>query len=124
MFQALLGSANRLLTNLNRSLLGDRPTAAPARNGFSATLKSYQPLQRVVLTDGVSRTLFEEYAAHRQGARGDEETGWVILGLREVSEALVLATLPAGTARDAGVSHVQFDSIGQALASACPIESN
>ncbi len=117
MLQGFLASTNRLLHNLNRSLLGAHPTPAPARNGHAAPSPPYLPLQRLVLTDGVSRTLFEEYAAHRQGTRGDEETGWVLLGRREASEALVLATLPAGAARDAGVSHVQFNPLGQALAS-------
>jgi hypothetical protein len=69
------------------------------------------------LSDGVSRTLFEEFAAHRRAERGDEETGWVLLGLREQDEAIALATLPAGTLRDAGVAHVRFNSDGQALAS-------
>src|SRR5262249_28414797 len=77
--------------------------------------RSYLPLERVVLTDGVSRTLFEEYAAHRDSARGEEETGWFLLGVRETRTALVLASLPAGTDRNAGVGHVQFDSPGQAL---------
>jgi proteasome lid subunit RPN8/RPN11 len=71
----------------------------------------------VVLTDEVSRTLFEEYAAHRESTRGDEETGWVLLGLREVDEVVVLATLPAGAGRNAGVAHVRFNCSGQALAS-------
>jgi hypothetical protein len=79
--------------------------------------RTYGPLTRVVLTDEVNRTLFEEYAAHRKSARGHEETGWVLLGLREASEALVLATLPAGTERNAGVAHVRFNSQGQALGS-------
>jgi len=74
-------------------------------------------LQRVVLTDGVARTLFEEYAAHRKGERGHEETGWLLLGLRERAQAVVLATLPAGGDRDAGVAHVQFNSVAQALGS-------
>jgi len=69
------------------------------------------------LTDGVGRTLFEEYHHHRQEARGDEETGWVLLGLRQATEAVVLATLPAGAERDAGVAHVRFNSEAQALAS-------
>lgn len=76
-----------------------------------------EPLRRVLLTDGVGRTLFEEYAAHRAAERGDEETGWVLLGLRERDEAVALATLPAGTRRDAGVAHVRFNSNAQALAS-------
>jgi proteasome lid subunit RPN8/RPN11 len=70
-----------------------------------------------VLTDGVARTLFEEYSDHRAEARGDEETGWVLLGLREADAAVVLATLPAGAERDAGVAHVRFNSDAQAVAS-------
>jgi proteasome lid subunit RPN8/RPN11 len=117
MFQAFLTSTNRLLQNLNRSLLGDRLPVAPARNGHAPAPQHYLPLTRLVLTDGVSRTLFEEYAAHRRGTRGDEETGWVLLGRRDLNEATVLATLPAGAERDAGVSHVQFNPLGQALGS-------
>ncbi len=67
------------------------------------------------MTDGVGRTLFEEYARHRAEARGEEETGWVLLGLREPREAIALATLPAGSLRDAGVSHVRFNSTAQVL---------
>jgi hypothetical protein len=101
---------------LQRSLLGSPrpvpvPAAAPALPG------QYEPLRRVVLTDGVGRTLFEEYATHRAAERGDEETGWILMGLREREEAIALATLPAGTQRDAGVAHVLFNSTGQALAS-------
>ena len=71
----------------------------------------------MTLTDEVGRTLFEEYAAHHEGPRGHEETGWILLGLREEHEAVALATLPAGTERSAGVAHVRFNSNGQALAS-------
>jgi len=74
-------------------------------------------LERVVLTDGVGRTLFEEYAAHRTEARGEEETGWLLLGLREARQAVVLATLPAGTQREASASHVRFNTNGQAMGS-------
>lgn len=74
-------------------------------------------LQRVVLTEEVGRTLFEDYALHRKGERGEEEIGWVLLGLREEDEVRVLATLPAGTTRSAGVAHVQFDADTQGLAS-------
>jgi proteasome lid subunit RPN8/RPN11 len=77
----------------------------------------HEPLRRILLTDGVGRTLFEEYAAHRAEERGDEETGWLLMGLRERDHAVALATLPAGTQRDAGVAHVLFNSNGQALAS-------
>lgn len=78
---------------------------------------TYRRLESIVLTDEVSRTLFEEYAEHRKGPRGREETGWLLLGHRLESEAIVLATLPAGAQRDAGVAHVRFDSTVQELGS-------
>ena len=90
------------------------PRLAPAPPETSA---NYEPLTRIILTDGVSRTLFEQYAQHRDSERGSEETGWVLLGLRQVEEAIVLATLPAGAAREAGVAHVRFNADAQALAS-------
>ncbi len=77
----------------------------------------YRPLDRLVLTDGVSRTLFEEYDAHRRGPRGEEETGWMLLGHRREKEAVALATLPAGTRSEAGIAHVRFNSEAQAVAS-------
>jgi hypothetical protein len=91
--------------------VGPQPTL-PA-----AARLEYDHLRRVVLTDDVSRTLFGEYAAHRASERGAEETGWVLLGLREADRAVVLATLPAGANRDAGEAHVRFNSDAQALAS-------
>jgi len=115
MLQALVRTASQLLTDVNRRLVRERPPLP--RPSAPAPPTDYQPLQRVLLTDGVARTLFEEYAAHRAEARGDEETGWILLGLREGDQAVVLATLPAGAERDAGVAHVQFNSSGQALGS-------
>jgi proteasome lid subunit RPN8/RPN11 len=106
-----------MLDDLSRSWHPERLTGADGDELAPAPPRKYLPLERVVLTDGVGRTLFEEYGAHRDSARGDEETGWVILGLREAREVVVLATLPAGTERSAGVGHVQFDSRGQVLAS-------
>ncbi len=108
--------ARQLWGVAQRSLLGTpRPVpalaAAPARPGVG------EPLRRLLLTDGVGRTLFEEYAAHRAEERGSEETGWMLMGLRQRDEAIALATLPAGTQCDAGVAHVLFNSTGQALGS-------
>jgi len=74
------------------------------------------PLRRVQLTDEVSRTLFGEYAAHRASERGNEEIGWDLLGTRQDDTATVLATLPAGEARDAGTEHVQFNHAAQEFA--------
>ena len=91
----------------------------PAAEMFvpAAVPGSYRRLQRVLLTDEVQRTLFAGYAAHRQGSRGGEEIGWVMLGVRREDDVLVLATLPAGTARSASNVHVRFDSEAQALGS-------
>jgi proteasome lid subunit RPN8/RPN11 len=72
-----------------------------------------EPLRRVLLTDEVSRTLFGEYAAHRQTARGTEEIGWDLIGVRQGDAAVVLATLPAGEARDSSSGHVLFNRAAQ-----------
>ncbi|HKB40779.1 MAG TPA: Mov34/MPN/PAD-1 family protein [Gemmataceae bacterium] len=109
--------ARQLWGVLQRSLFRPRGVASPAVQEVSGLPKLYEPLRRIVLTDGVGHTLFEEYAAHREQERGEEETGWVLMGLRERDEAIVLATLPAGTQCDAGVAHVLFNSSGQALGS-------
>ncbi len=86
-----------------------KPDAVPLWPGL-------QPLERIILTDGVARTLFDDFQSHRRTARGREEIGWVLLGLRQEREAIALAALPAGTQRDAGVAHVQFNSEVQELA--------
>jgi hypothetical protein len=116
MWQALVSTAHRLLGDFPRTLLRQRAPQGPRPAAVRPT-PEYRALERVVLTDGVGRTLFEEYASHRAEARGEEETGWLLLGLRERSQAVVLATLPAGAERDASVTHVQFNSVGQALGS-------
>jgi proteasome lid subunit RPN8/RPN11 len=125
MLHGLVNTASRLLNRLQRSLLGERAPlpealagAAPAAGALAAAVPTtYRRLERVVLTDEVSRTLFGDFASHRKTPRGREEIGWVLLGVREANEALVLATLPAGARRSAGIAHVEFNSTAQALAS-------
>jgi proteasome lid subunit RPN8/RPN11 len=117
MWQGVVSTATKWFHELSRTWLRPRggpvrPRPLPPANG-----PAYLPLDGIRLTDGVGHTLFEEFAAHRAEARGDEETGWVLLGLREASQAVVLATLPAGAQRDASVSHVRFNSTAQAVAS-------
>jgi hypothetical protein len=125
MLQALVRTASRFVDELQRSLFrfrrpapsppGPRPVPeGPLRTGLG--VNAYAPLQRVLLTDGVGRTLFEEFGGHRRDG-GGRETGWVLLGLRHAREAVVLATLPAGALADSGVAHVRFNSDAQALAS-------
>ena len=95
----------------------DRVSAPVAPLKPIASRAAYEPIRKVQLTDEVSRMLFEEYAAHRNTERGNEETGWVLLGIRNGDEAIVMVTLPAGAERDAGESHVQFHAEAQAVAS-------
>src|SRR4051794_27135813 len=111
MLQALLSSASRLLHELQQRWLAPAGSTGP---GASGTPVCCSPLERILLTDGVGRTLFEEYAAHRASSRGKEETGWMLLGLRESCEAIALATLPAGTRAEASASHLIFNSTAQA----------
>jgi proteasome lid subunit RPN8/RPN11 len=116
MLRALVSTASRWLDGWSRSL---RPDAfpLPAQRPPLSRPERYKSVQRIVLTDGVCHTLFEEYAAHGASARGEEETGWLLLGTREVHEAVVLATLPAGTQSCASSSHVEFNTLAQAVGS-------
>jgi hypothetical protein len=112
MWQALVNKAHRLFHSWTRGFL--REIGPVSQTGETAPPnRPYESLERLRLTDEVGRTLFEEFAEHRQSSRGEEETGWLLLGLREANEAVVLATLPAGTQPDAGVAHVRFTSNGQ-----------
>lgn len=117
MLRRLLSVACRWLQRGSQSLQGllrDRlpgPELLPA-----AGPRSLGRLERVVLTEEVARTLFDDFLNHRRGDRGEEEIGWVLLGVRNEREVLVLATLPAGADRDSGVAHVLFNSEAQAIA--------
>lgn len=90
---------------------------APRSAKPPAPRRPLSPLAKLTLTDEVSRTLFAEFAQHRRTERGDEETGWTLLGYRDGDEALAVATLPAGAERHASQGHVRFNSTAQAFAS-------
>jgi proteasome lid subunit RPN8/RPN11 len=122
-WRALPISAKRLLESLAVTVRrvvrdwGRPPRRVAAAAKPAPAPRPLAPLTRLRLTDEVSRSLFEEYAAHRASPRGEEETGWVLLGLRDGDEAVALATLPAGGDRNAGQAHVRFNSQAQALGS-------
>jgi proteasome lid subunit RPN8/RPN11 len=116
MLHTIRQSADRLFSELSRSLLAARNGKAQARTKTAEPVR-YEPLRHVTLTDQVARTLFDEYAAHRAGPSGSQETGWILLGIRERHEAIVLATLPAGTQGDASVAHIEFNTDAQVLGS-------
>jgi len=115
MFRGLARKTTRWLDDLHQTLL--RRRGVPPSPRAAAATPPLLPLDCVRLTDGVGRTLFEEYAAHRRESRGEEETGWILLGLREAAQAVVLATLPAGALRDASATHVRFNSLAQSVGS-------
>lgn len=114
MFRDLVQGILRIVQRFTAPL---RNQPGPELLAAPSTPKKYRRLERVVLTDGVARTLFDDFGTHKKGRRGEEEIGWILLGVREENEAIGLATLPAGTDRDAGVAHVQFNSQAQAIAS-------
>lgn len=113
----MLGRVERALSKRGGAIPAERVPPVALRELGPPAVANYRPLKRVVLTTGVVRTLFNEYGAHRRSDRGDEETGWVLLGWREEEEAVVRATLPAGADREAGEAHVRFNAIVQAVAS-------
>ena len=82
----LLGTAREWLNDLQRSWHHPRPSP---QSVSGAAIASHQlwPLERVLLTDGVGRTLFEEFSLHRSEAHGEEETGWLLLGIREAKRS-------------------------------------
>jgi len=113
MLQGLVASARQLFDDLRRSWL----LPAMQEPAHSPASLCPAPLRQLVLTDGVGRTLFEQYADHRAGPRHTEETGWLLLGLREAKQAIALAALPAGLRAEAGVHHVRFNSTAQVVGS-------
>ena len=118
MLQSLAHMTRRLPADLRRFVRRKHDEWTERGQTNPATVSvSLRPLERVILTDGVGRTLFDDWSEHLASKRSHEETGWDLLGIREQSEAIVLATLPAGAARDAGAGHVRFNSWGQVLGS-------
>lgn len=100
------------ITRMRASLVASRPIPVDP----PSPPKSYRPLERVELRRGVLLTLFDDFARHRETARGDEEIGWAILGIRHERHAEIVAALPAGAQRSASLTHIQFHSEAQAVA--------
>ncbi|MCS7166041.1 MAG: Mov34/MPN/PAD-1 family protein [Gemmatales bacterium] len=90
--------------------------SAPGPAGELTKPKALRRLERVWFSSATVKSLFDMFAEHRQSDRGEEETGWVLLGYRREAEAVVLAALPAGSFREAGIAHVRFNTLAQAVA--------
>jgi hypothetical protein len=114
--QALLGKGQRWLGHRRGPGKDVRIPPAALREPGAVLAQTIQPLKRVLVTREVARMMFGEYAAHRVTERGEEEIGWVLLGRRDLNEATVLASLPAGADRDSGEAHVIFNSTAQVVA--------
>ena len=76
-----------------------------------------QPSEPVMaIRSGVLATMFRDFHLHRATERGNEETGWLLLGRRDGAGAVIEATLPPGEFRDAGLAHVNMNSTAQSVA--------
>src|SRR6187200_1843595 len=113
MFRGLLTKIPVYLKRLRYAIPRRASTPIPA----APLALSSRRLERVVLADGVLKTLFDDYANHRRTPRGQEEIGWFLLGHWDDGQAIALAALPAGAERDASEGHVRFNTDAQALAS-------
>jgi hypothetical protein len=114
MLQGLVTTATQLLSDLQHSLI---VRSALPRSSEGSVTDTCIRLDRLLLTDGVGRSLFAGYEQHRQQPGASTETGWLLMGLRESSHAVALATLPAGMLSDAGAEHIRFNSLAQAVGS-------
>ncbi|GBD36234.1 hypothetical protein HRbin36_01355 [bacterium HR36] len=119
MWLEVIGGMQRMwqqLMALVRRLVGPAESASQLPPAVATKAGPLRRLERVLVSSAVLQSLFDMFSEHRQSERGEEETGWVLLGYRRQAEALVLAALPAGTFREAGVAHVRFNTLAQAVA--------
>jgi proteasome lid subunit RPN8/RPN11 len=70
----------------------------------------------IAIRAGVLATMFKDFHSHRATDRGNEETGWLLLGRRDGRGATIEAALPPGEFRDAGMAHVNMNSTAQSVA--------
>jgi proteasome lid subunit RPN8/RPN11 len=115
----LIGPIEKLLSYWRSALARIRCARIAERPALAEPVvpaKTYHSLERVILAEGVLDSLFGDFARHRETARGEEEFGWALLGVRAEREAVALAVLPAGAQRHASLTHIQFHSNAQAVA--------
>lgn len=95
-------------------------TEAPAALGTATTNPPVEATKlpaAVRIHSGVLRTMFDDFHEHKATDRGQEETGWLLLGRRSGTDGVIVeAVLPPGEYRDAGTAHVNMNSTAQAVA--------
>lgn len=107
----LLNKISGLLKEFNQLIYGSKATEL-----LSNQPRDLLPIKYMLITSGVGQTLVEGYRNHLNQERGDEETGWLLMGYREKKRAVVVAAVPSGEFREASSTHVKFNSQAQVVA--------
>ena len=90
----LLNKISGLLKEFNHLIYG-----AKAAELLSTPPRDLLPIKYMLISSGVGHTLVEGYKNHLNQERGDEETGWLLMGYREKKHAVVVAAVPSGEFR-------------------------
>lgn len=107
----LLNKISGLLKEFNQLIYG-----AKASESLSVPQRDLSPITHVLISSGVGNTLVQGYRNHLDQDRGDEETGWLLMGYREKKRAIIMAAVPSGEFREASSTHVKFNSQAQVVA--------
>ncbi len=107
----LFGKLNHLLKELNQLVYGKK-----ASDILSVEPKELLPVRYVSICSGVGQTIVDGYRNHLNQDRGEEETGWLLMGYRKKKHAIISAAVPAGEFREASSTHVKFNSLAQVVA--------
>jgi len=107
----LLNKISGLLKEFNQLIYGSKATEL-----LSNQPRDLSPIKYMLISSGVGQTLVQGYRNHLNQERGDEETGWLLMGYREKKRAVVVAAVPSGEFREASSTHVKFNSQAQVVA--------
>ncbi len=107
----LLNKISGLLKEFNLLIYGTKATEL-----LTVQPRDLVPIKYMLISSGVGQTLVQGYRNHLNQERGDEETGWLLMGYREKKHAVVVAAVPSGEFREASSTHVKFNSQAQVVA--------
>ena len=107
----LLNKISGLLKEINLLIYGTKATEL-----LTVQPRDLVPIKYMLISSGVGQTLVQGYRNHLHQERGDEETGWLLMGYREKKHAVVVAAVPSGEFREASSTHVKFNSQAQVVA--------
>lgn len=81
----LLNKISGLLKEFNLLIYGTKATEL-----LTVQPRDLVPIKYMLISSGVGQTLVQGYRNHLNQERGDEETGWLLMGYREKSMLLLL----------------------------------